>query len=283
MSGSVVVVVPAYNEAHTIAPVVERAARHADRLIVVDDGSSDATAACAVAVPGVEVVRHGENRGKAASLRTGMDRALATGAGVVITLDGDGQHDPDDIVRLLDAAATLPDHVIIAARLADRGTAPALRRFANRFADFWISWAAAHWIEDTQSGFRLFPAAVLRRVLPGCGRYRRFVFESLMLIEAAGHGFRTTSVPVRTVYPPDARPSHYRATLDTCLIVRAVAWRLIRRGMAPLALCRALGWLPQAYPARRPGAERSDGTAGPGPAMPGLDTSTAPQRNRWKA
>ena len=272
MSGAVAVVIPAYNEAATIAAVAEQAARHADRVIVVDDGSTDGTAAQVAPIGRVEVIRHAENRGKAESLRSGLERALAAGAAVVITLDGDGQHDPGEIPRLLEAARE-PRDVILAARRDERHAAPRLRRFANGFADFWVSWAAGQWIPDTQSGFRLFPAEVLRRILPACGGYRRFVFESLVLIEAARQGCRVETVAVRTIYPPGARPSHYRATLDTCLIVRAVAWRLIGRGMAPLDLCRALGWLPPRYGA----------CAGESSAARDARTAGLGDRSRWTA
>jgi glycosyltransferase involved in cell wall biosynthesis len=240
--GAVAVVIPAYNEARTIATVAEGARRHADVVIVVDDGSDDGTAAALAELP-IEVVRHADNQGKAASLCTGMRSALALEPALVITMDGDGQHDPDDMPRLLAAAARLPGQIVLAARSHDRETAPPLRRFANAMADFWISWAAGQWIADTQSGYRLFPADVLRKVLPVCAGYHGFVFESAVLMEAAERGAKIATVPIRTLYPRDARPSYYRPSLDTLLIVRAVAWRLLRRGMAPLDLARALGWL----------------------------------------
>jgi len=242
MTHAVVVVIPAYNEARTIATVAQGACRHADAVIVVDDGSEDNTAAALADLP-VQVVRHPENRGKAASLCTGMGNALELAPALVVTMDGDGQHDPDDIPRLLAAAARMPGRIVLAARSHGRKAAPPLRRFANAMADFWISWAAGQWIADTQSGYRRFPAEILREVLPVCDRYRGFVFETAVLIEAAERGYQIAAVPIRTLYPADARRSYYRPSLDTLLIVRAVAWRLLRRGMAPLDLARALGWL----------------------------------------
>jgi len=236
------VVIPAYNEAATIIDVVRRSCRQVDWVIVVDDGSDDATAAQLKDVPAT-VLRHERNQGKAASLWDGMQLALAQGADAVITLDADGQHRPEDIPRLLVASRRYPAALIIAARLQGREQAPSLRRFANRMADFWISWAAGCRIPDTQSGFRLYPAAVCR--LPVAhDRRHGFVFESEILIEAARKGYCPRAVPVEARYPRQGRCSHYRPLWDTVRITRMVAWKLLARGLYLRGLLRSLGLLP---------------------------------------
>jgi len=113
------VVIPAYNEATTIRDVASRAIRQNENVIVVDDGSTDDTAKVLVGLP-VSVLRNQTNRGKAASLWRGFQQALTAGASGVVTLDGDGQHAPEDIPRLLAEAAFYPDHVIIGARRRDQ-------------------------------------------------------------------------------------------------------------------------------------------------------------------
>lgn len=242
---NIAVVIPAYNEAATIATVVERARRQLDWIIVVDDGSSDAGAAQAQAM-GAVVLRQAENQGKGASLWRGMQYALARGAQAVITLDADGQHRPEDIPKLLDAYQRWPDRLIIAARLERREAAPPLRRFANGFADFWVSWAAGCPIADTQSGFRLYPAAFLHQATGPGARRGGFVFESALLLQAGRQRRYPVSVPIETLYPAQSRPSHYRPWRDTARIVRLVAGSLAARGMNPLGLLRSLQLLPLA-------------------------------------
>ena len=232
------VVIPAFNEGRTIADLLRRVREQGFAVMVVDDGSSDDTATI-VAQTGASLLRNPGNLGKGASLRRGMAAALEAGADAVITLDGDGQHAPEDLPRLWQAHREEPAALIIAARLLDRGEAPAARKAANGIADFWISWAAGQRIRDSQSGFRLYPAGLLRQVLPDNVR-DGFVFESEVLIETGRRGVPIRSVATASCYPPDRRPSHFRPVLDIVRIVRMVAWKLFTRGMYPQGLVRAL-------------------------------------------
>src|SRR6187455_999725 len=143
------IVIPALNEVATIRAIAKRASAAADIVVVVDDGSTDGTAAALDGVP-ITLLRHERNLGKAASLWDGIETALAAGAGTVVTMDGDGQHDVDDVPRLLRALAAYPNSLAIGARVRCHGPMPRTRRFANRFADFWISWAAGHRVLDSQ-------------------------------------------------------------------------------------------------------------------------------------
>lgn len=233
------VVIPAYNEERTLRDVVNRARAQGWPVVVVDDGSSDRTGEIAEQ-SGAVVLRNGENRGKGASLWRGMQYALEHGASAVVTLDGDGQHAPEDIPLLVETAQRAPESLVIAARLLNRGSAPRNRQAANRVADFWISWAAGQRIRDTQSGFRLYPEGLLRDIQLPVGRERGFVFESEILIEAGRRGFPIVSLPTETRYPEDRRPSHFRPVADIARIVRMVAWKLLTRGMYPQGLIRSL-------------------------------------------
>jgi glycosyltransferase involved in cell wall biosynthesis len=235
----VVAVVPAYNEAATVRDVVSRTLAQLGDVIVVDDGSADGTTAAVADLPVTLIVNSG-NLGKGASLWRGFAAALARGADAVITLDADGQHRPEDIPRILAAAGEHPGQIVIGARVRDKDRVPPLRAFANRFANFWVAWAAGFPVSDSQSGFRLYPAAVLKHVNVFHGPGARFAFESEILIEAGRAGVRTVGVPIAALYPPNARPSHYRSAVDTLRIVRMIAWKLATRGFDPAALLRSL-------------------------------------------
>lgn len=228
------VVIPAYNEAATIRDVAQRARGQADLVIVVDDGSSDGTAA-ALAELDVVLLRNDGNLGKAASLRRGAHEALRRGARAIVTLDGDGQHFPEDIAPLLRAWRESPEHIVIGSRLHQRSRIPRARYWANRVGNFWIGLAAGYAIADSQSGFRVYPARVLREARARCDRAHSFVFESEILIEAARRGVLARCVPVQVVYSDRARASHFRPVLDFARIGRMVAWRLITQGLAQRA------------------------------------------------
>lgn len=242
MKGTLIVI-PAFNEARTIAAVIAGAlAQDPDRVIVVDDGSSDDTAARVQQAPDsrLELICHPTNLGKGFALATGIARALQAGAARIITLDADGQHSCSDIPRLEQAATLAPTALVIAARTHNREQAPPLRRFANETADFWISWACGQRIEDTQSGFRLYPAEVLAQLdlRPRLGQ--GFAAETALLIDAVNAGAAVRCVPIATRYSADARASHYRPWRDTWSIIRLVGSRLLRRGMYPSGLLRSL-------------------------------------------
>ena len=231
-------VIPAYNEARTLPGIVRRTAQQCP-VIVVDDGSVDGTVAALEGLP-VTVLENGVNRGKAATLWRGFQYALEQGAERVVTLDADGQHAPEDIPRLLARADEEPGAIVIGARVKERDQMPPLRRFGNGMANFWIAWAAGQPLSDSQSGFRVYPGELLRRLDINVERSSGFVFESEVLIEGAWQGVPSVMETVAACYPEGARPSHYRPTADTVAIIAMVAGRLLRRGMFPLGLYRSL-------------------------------------------
>jgi len=233
------IAIPAYQEAATIRALAREALAQSPNVIVVDDGSTDGTAQQLDGLP-VTLLVHAHNRGKEASLRTAFAHALAQDAACVIAMDGDGQHDPADAPLLLAAWRRNPRLILIGSRLHDRSQFPMARWRANRFACFWISWAAGHPIADSQSGFRAYPAAVMRLALGPKVRGSRFTFESEVLIEAAQQGHETLALAIPGRYPVNARPSHFRPVWDITKIVLMVAGRLLRSGMAPVGLWRSL-------------------------------------------
>lgn len=237
---NVFVVIPAYNEAATIGHVVRRILAVANNIIVVDDGSTDATSDIAANLP-IRVVRHDRNRGKGASLLTGFQAALKGGAMAVITMDGDGQHEPERIPAFVQRANDNPGRIVIGCRLHDRGAIPPSRYRANRIANFWISWAAGHRVDDSQCGMRLYPRRVVEAICASPRRDAGFAFESEILIDLARAGFSTASVRIPALYGGHAmRPSHFRPVRDIVRIVAMVAGKLLSRGMYPGGLIASL-------------------------------------------
>ncbi|MCG7974171.1 MAG: glycosyltransferase family 2 protein [Candidatus Thiodiazotropha taylori] len=236
----IAVVIPVYNESATIRDVAAAALQQTENVIIVDDGSSDDSHSQLEGL-NVHLLRHQQNQGKATALQSGFDQAIKLNAEMIITLDGDGQHNPAEIPQLISAAQANPNSIIIAARLKQRHNAPKLRLFANRFADFWVSWAAGYPVTDSQSGFRLYPFDLLRDVRLNTSKEKGFVFESEIVIEAASHSFYSVSVPVESIYHVGRRQSHYKPWTDTWRIVRMIAWRLIKRGLYLQGLFRSLG------------------------------------------
>ena len=231
------VVIPALNEERAIRAVVEAVLAQGARVIVIDDGSSDATVERIADLP-ITVLRHATPQGKARGLLDGFRAALDAGCEGVVTMDGDGQHDAADIPRLLAAARRHPAHIVIGARLLAHDHQPGARRFGNAQADFWVSWACGQRIVDTQSGQRYYPREAMEIALrlPDAG----FVFESEVLIEAAAQGIRAVSVPIAIRYEEGARASHFRPFRDVMRITAMIAGRLVRGGFKLPSLVRSL-------------------------------------------
>jgi glycosyltransferase involved in cell wall biosynthesis len=203
-----VIVVPVLNEAPTIAGVV-RAAGAFGRVLVVDDGSSDGSAAIA-AEAGAEVIRHPRRLGKGQAIRTGIVAARARGASAVATLDGDGQHDPNDLPALVRAAAEAPEAIVVGSRLAGgRGVSPD-RLNALRIAGFFVHWVSDVRVRDTQSGFRIYPFVVLDQVPT---RQGGFVFETEILVAAGAHGWPVREVGI-VARPRPCDASRFRTFSD---------------------------------------------------------------------
>jgi len=217
--------IPALDCEATIGAVVRGTLAHVTRVLVIDDGSGDRTADAAKAA-GAEVLRQPENRGKGAALRTGLRALRERGATHALTLDGDAQHYPDDIPALLRASAEAPHALVLGARQHEPGSLVPIRAFGNRFANRWVRIACGKDLEDTQSGFRVYPIEATLAL--GC-RAKRFAFETEVVIQAARAGLPIRSVPVRVWNPPAGeRTSHFRGFSDTVRIVFTVIGLLLR-------------------------------------------------------
>lgn len=222
------ILIPAFDEAATIGDVVSRAKRYGP-VLVVDDGSSDGTGALA-SQAGAEVIRQEIRAGKGAALLAGFVEARARGVERIVTLDGDGQHDPAQIPALLEAAVADPDAIVVGQRLDACGRGldtamPCARGHAIRVAGFFINWLTDAALPDTQSGFRVYPAS-LSPELEACRG--GFVLESEILVLAARAGRPLRAVPIHAA-PAAGRQSRFRPFRDGCAVARVVAAHSIRR------------------------------------------------------
>jgi glycosyltransferase involved in cell wall biosynthesis len=233
------IVIAALNEGRTIGPIVHACRNFGRGPIVVDDGSSDDTAQQAAA-QGAVVLCNTANLGKGASLWRGMLAAIERGAARIVTLDGDGQHRPEYVPKLLACSRAWPGHIVIGSRRASGRAVPRARLIANRVADFWVSWAARHPVEDSQSGFRVYPADLVHALADRPPQAGGFAFESEILIAAGQLGVRTVSVGVPSIYGGELRDSYFRPVADTTRIVLLVGGKLLARGMDPVGLWLSL-------------------------------------------
>ena len=222
----ILALVPGYEEGPRIASVVEAAGRHVP-VLVVDDGSTDDTAARAEA-GGARVIRQVPNQGKGAALRAGFRAALAEGWDAVVTLDADGQHDADEIPRFLAAVASAgaagPRPELVIGR-RDFGRMPPSRRLANSLGTAAFSWAVGQHIPDNQSGYRLLGRRLMTAMLDS--EEAGFEFEVEMIAVCLRRGWTLAWVPISTIYAGE--PSHVRPLAHLRHFVRAT--RAARRRM----------------------------------------------------
>lgn len=205
------ILIPAYNAAHTLRPVVAECLEHGLVVAVVDDGSQDGTLAVLEGLPVVQL-RHESNRGKGAALRTGFDWALANGYTGIITLDADGQHDPGAIPRLAAAAVTGGFGILLASRHSQFEEMAGLRKVWNRFGVWCLRKRTGFEINDSQSGFRYYRADMLRSVVLKKDGYD---LEMELLMKCWRAGFSIGSLPVPARVADGRATSHYRAVPDT--------------------------------------------------------------------
>lgn len=213
---------------------IEREVSEVCGIIVVDDGSEDGTAELLrdyirdtdkerqmhiggdydseIRTPEITVVRHEKNMGKGCALLSGFKYAESSGFSHVLTIDSDGQHYPEDIPVLVAAANEHPDDIIVGRRDLKADGMPAGNTFANKFSNFWFQLQTAHKLEDTQTGFRIYPLSQLRWKSLITSRYEA---ELELMVFAAWHGTDFVSCPVRVYYPPaELRVTHFRPYAD---------------------------------------------------------------------
>ncbi len=202
--------IPGYNEAGRIGDVVRRVKAYLPDVVVVDDGSADRTSDEAREA-GAVVLRHEVNRGKGVALATGFAYAQEKGFSWVITLDADGQHDPADIPRFVEAYVRTGMPVLVGNRMGESATMPRIRRWTNSFMSNLLSREMGQYVPDTQCGYRLYRTDVLSFLAT---KSPRFAAESETLLHVAALNLDIGAVPISTIYI-EGRESHIHPFRDT--------------------------------------------------------------------
>lgn len=225
MSERIAVLIPALNAEMTLGPVVQQARRELPDVVVIDDGSRDATGRVAEE-NGAVVLRHAVNRGKGGALKTGFAWALDKGFGGVVTLDADGQHLPKEIPRFVEAREKTGADLIIGGRADLFQEMLPRRRFANRLSAWTIAIASGAVITDSQSGFRFYSANLVRAVKL---RSDGFSMESEVIVRAGRRGFKVITLPIDLGFVDGISTSHYKPIKDTI----DIAWTVFRARLFP--------------------------------------------------
>ncbi|MFM7080199.1 MAG: DUF2062 domain-containing protein, partial [Bacteroidota bacterium] len=225
----VCVLIPSFNNEKTLAGVVQGVLSQTKHVIVVNDGSTDSTASILAGFRNIQVVSHTRNLGKGRALRTGFKHALALGYDYAITIDSDGQHDPRDIPKFMEYVATNGPCLIIGARNMEQESVPTKSSFGNKFSNFWFFVETGIRLEDTQSGFRLYP---IRKLEHARFFTSKFEFEIEVIVRAAWQHIPVKSIPVSVIYFKGAeRVSHFRPFTDftriSILNTFLVIWALL--------------------------------------------------------
>ncbi len=223
-------VVPAYNCAATAAPVARQCRAYVRHVLVVDDGSDDADLAALLDGTDIAVLRHERNCGKGAALRSALQHVQERGGTHLVALDGDGQHLPDDLPGLIERIRENPAALVVGCRDFDTPHVPGSSRFGRAFSNLWVRLETGVALQDTQSGFRAYPVALMARLKL---RSRHYDFEIEALTRAIWAGIPVVETPVSVVYPPASqRISHFRPWVDNARLSLLHA-RLVGRRLVP--------------------------------------------------
>jgi glycosyltransferase involved in cell wall biosynthesis len=226
---TVCAIIPAHEEERFIEGVVRGVRAYVDKVIVVDDHSLDNTGAAA-AVAGATVVRHSEQRGKGAAIKTGLQQAAAEHYEYFLFLDGDGQHDPNEIPKFLTKIWHSQTDLVVGNRMMDPATMPWVRRWTNRFMSWQISNLCRRALPDSQCGYRIARQRLLPVLLQSSDG---FAFETECLLLASRGGFSIDFVSIRTIYR--AEQSKIRPARDTVGYFQVLSKHLGRRASSPPA------------------------------------------------
>ena len=206
------VIIPTYNNAATLAAVIEDVTKYSNQVIVINDGSTDNTVNIVKKYPAVQFISYAKNVGKGWALRKAFAYATAKGYQYAISIDSDGQHFAKDLPAFYDKLEQQPHAIIIGARNMGQASVPGGSSFGNKVSNFWFKVETGITSPDTQSGFRLYPLQPLKKMN---FITRKYEFEIEVLVRAAWKGVDVVSVPVTVYYAPAGeRISHFRPYKD---------------------------------------------------------------------
>ena len=226
----VCVIIPTYNNAGTLAQIITDVAGYTKNIIVVNDGSTDATVQIVAGFPFVQLISYPVNVGKGWALRKAFKHAVAQNYNYAITIDSDGQHFATDLPAFIDRLTDAPDAIIVGSRNMDQATIPGKSSFGHKFSNFWFKVETGIDCPDTQSGFRLYPLQLIKNI---SFVTRKYEFEIEVLVKSAWKGIALDAIPVTVYYAPkEVRVSHFRpfqdftrvGILNTFLVIIAFAY-----------------------------------------------------------
>ena len=225
------ILMPTYNNEKTLKRVIDGVLSYTKNLIIVNDGATDTTPIILKDYPFLEQIHFPKNKGKGSAFKTGFKLAEKLGYDYAITIDSDGQHYPDDIPVFLTALekSKKKEILLIGARNMAQEGVPKGNSFGNRFSNFWYWFETGIRLQDTQSGYRLYP---LKKINEQTYFTNRFEFEIEVIVRAAWNGIKVKNVPIKVLYDKRERVSHFRPFMDffrisilnTCLVLIALLY-----------------------------------------------------------
>ncbi len=208
---NICVIIPTYNNAKTLQRVIEGVEQYIPDIYIVNDGSTDETTSLLASYKHLNIINLGKNQGKGKALLTGFNKARDDGFDYAITIDSDGQHYPDDILVFLDEVRKHVNPVLlIGNRDMQQDGIPRKSSFGNKFSNFWYWFETGVKLQDTQSGYRLYPLHAIPKKL----YTNKFEFEIEIIVRTSWNDVLVKNVPVKVLYDPNERVSHFRPFQD---------------------------------------------------------------------
>ena len=205
------VLIPTYNNAKTLARVIDGVLRYISHIIIVNDGATDATSDILTRYPELTIIHLPKNKGKGNALRIGFDKARNLGYDYALTIDSDGQHYPEDIpVFIATIEAESEPTLLVGSRNMTQDGVPKKSSFGHKFSNFWFHLETGVNLPDTQSGYRLYPL----QYIPKKYYTEKFEFEIEILVRSSWNGVQLKNIPIQVLYDPEERVSHFRPFRD---------------------------------------------------------------------
>lgn len=227
-STSFCVIVPTYNNHKTLKKVLDSVLDFTPNVIIVNDGSTDSTPEILKSYSQLTQIHHPKNLGKGRALRNGFRKAIEMKFEYAITIDSDGQHFASDIPNFIAEIQNEPNSLLIGSRNMTQENVPKKSSFGNKFSNFWFKFETGIKLEDTQSGFRLYPL----NLIPKKYYTNKFEFEIDVIVRSAWKGIAVKNIPIQVLYDPAERVSHFRpfrdftriSILNTVLVTNALLY-----------------------------------------------------------
>lgn len=204
------VIIPTYNNGKTLKRVLDAVLNYTSNIIIVNDGSTDATASILKEYSQLIQIHFSKNCGKGIALRNGFKKAIELNYRYAVTIDSDGQHFPSDIPAFIDFIKKEENVLLIGSRNMTHDSIPQKSSFGNKFSNFWFWFETGIKLEDTQSGFRLYPL----QLIPKKYFTNKFEFEIEIIVRSAWKGIPVKNIPIQVLYDPTERVSHFRPFKD---------------------------------------------------------------------